>query len=35
MTDWNGDRLTASSDGHTLAVGDPALLDQAVTLLHA
>jgi myo-inositol-1(or 4)-monophosphatase len=35
LTDWQGHRLTASSDGHTLAVGDPALLAQAISVLAA
>jgi len=35
LTDWRGQRLTPASDGHTLAVGDPALLAQAVELLAA
>nr|WP_283949900.1 histidinol-phosphatase [Limobrevibacterium gyesilva] len=33
VTDWKGRRLAPDSDGHTLAVGDPALLEQAVSLL--
>jgi myo-inositol-1(or 4)-monophosphatase len=33
LTDWNGRRLTPESDGHTLAVGDPALLAQAIEIL--
>jgi histidinol phosphatase-like enzyme (inositol monophosphatase family) len=33
MTDWSGQPLTEASDGHTLAVGDPALLGPAVALL--
>ena len=33
MTDWSGQTLTEASDGRTLAVGDPALLEQAVSLL--
>ena len=35
LTDWNGRRLTRHSDGHTLAVGDPALLAQAIEILAA
>ncbi|MBU6498122.1 MAG: histidinol phosphate phosphatase, partial [Rhodospirillales bacterium] len=35
LTDWHGRVLTADSDGHTLAVGDPALLAPAVDLLTA
>jgi hypothetical protein len=33
MTDWSGAPLTADSDGRVLAVGDPALLAPALTLL--
>ncbi len=33
LTDWSGGRLRADGDGRALAVGDPALLDQAVALL--
>lgn len=33
MTDWQGRPLTPQSDGRVLAVGDPALLAQAVALL--
>ena len=33
VTGWNGETLTAESDGRILAVGDPALLDEAVRLL--
>ena len=35
FTDWEGRTLTEASDGHTLAVGDPALLSQAVAILTA
>jgi myo-inositol-1(or 4)-monophosphatase len=33
LTDWHGRKLTAASDGHTLAVGDPVLLAQAIKIL--
>ncbi len=33
LTDWHGKPLTPDSDGHTLAVGDVALLAPAVALL--
>ena len=33
VTGWNGETLTAESDGRILAVGDPALLEEAVRLL--
>jgi myo-inositol-1(or 4)-monophosphatase len=33
LTDWNGRKLRPDGDGRTLAVGDPALLAQAVRLL--
>ncbi|WP_137126258.1 histidinol-phosphatase [Roseomonas sp. HF4] len=33
VTDWRGEPLTAASDGRVLAVGDPALLAEAVSLL--
>jgi len=33
MTDWNGQKLRPGGDGRVLAVGDPALLSQAVRLL--
>jgi len=33
LTDWQGAPLSATSDGHTLAVGDPALLAPAMVLL--
>lgn len=35
VTDWQGNRLGPQSDGHVLAVGDPALLDQALAVLAA
>ena len=34
VTDWAGNRLTPDSDGSVLAVGNPALLGQAVALLN-
>jgi histidinol phosphatase-like enzyme (inositol monophosphatase family) len=33
MCDWNGEPLHASSDGHVLALGDPARLEDAVAAL--
>ncbi|MFT8720227.1 histidinol-phosphatase [Acetobacter sp.] len=33
VTNWNGESLTADGDGTVLAVGNPALLDAAVTCL--
>ncbi|MBR0652968.1 histidinol-phosphatase [Roseomonas terrae] len=33
VTGWRGEALTAESDGRVLAVGDPALLEEAVGLL--
>ena len=33
MADWNGDPLHAGSDGHVLALGDPARLDDVVEAL--
>jgi myo-inositol-1(or 4)-monophosphatase len=33
ITDWSGNPLRADSDGHVLAVGDPALLPQALACL--
>ncbi|MDR2856847.1 MAG: inositol monophosphatase family protein [Novosphingobium sp.] len=33
MCDWNGDPLHAGSDGHVLALGDPARLEDAVEAL--
>ena len=35
MCDWNGDPLTAASEGHVLAVGDPARVDDVLEALHA
>ena len=35
LTDWAGRPLTDASDGHTLAVGDPALLAQVTGILAA
>ncbi len=35
LTDWQGNRLTPDSDGHVLALGDAALLDQALAVLRA
>jgi myo-inositol-1(or 4)-monophosphatase len=35
LTDWHGRKLTPASDGHTLAVGDPALLAQVIEILAA
>jgi inositol-phosphate phosphatase/L-galactose 1-phosphate phosphatase/histidinol-phosphatase len=35
MCDWNGDPLTASSEGHVLAIGDPARTDDVLEALHA
>jgi myo-inositol-1(or 4)-monophosphatase len=35
LTDWHGRKLTPDSDGHTLAVGDPVLLAQAIEILAA
>jgi inositol-phosphate phosphatase / L-galactose 1-phosphate phosphatase / histidinol-phosphatase len=35
MCDWNGDPLTASSEGHVLAIGDPARMDDVLEALHA
>ncbi len=34
VTDWSGGVLRLDGDGHVLAVGDPALLPQAVALLN-
>ncbi len=34
VTDWSGGVLRLNGDGHVLAVGDPALLPQAVALLN-
>jgi len=33
MCDWNGDPLHAGSDGHVLAIGDPARLEDVVEAL--
>jgi fructose-1,6-bisphosphatase/inositol monophosphatase family enzyme len=33
VTGWNGEVLTPQADGRILAVGDPAMLDEAVRLL--
>ena len=33
MCDWNGDPLNARSDGHVLALGDPARLEDVVEAL--
>ncbi|MDE2412896.1 MAG: histidinol-phosphatase [Sphingomonadales bacterium] len=33
MCDWNGDPLHAGSDGHVLALGDPARLDDVIEAL--
>jgi histidinol phosphatase-like enzyme (inositol monophosphatase family) len=34
MCDWNGDPLTADSEGHLLAIGDPARVDDVLEALH-
>lgn len=34
MCDWNGDPLTAASEGHVLAIGDPARMDDVLEALH-
>ena len=34
MCDWNGDPLTAESEGHVLAIGDPARVDDVLEALH-
>lgn len=34
MTDWQGNPLDASSPGHVIAAGDPALIEQIVKLLN-
>ncbi|WP_374942745.1 inositol monophosphatase family protein [Sphingomonas sp.] len=34
MCDWNGDPLTTDSDGHVLAIGDPARVDDVLEALH-
>jgi fructose-1,6-bisphosphatase/inositol monophosphatase family enzyme len=33
MCDWNGEPLHAGSDGHVLAIGDPARLEDVLTAL--
>ncbi|MEY4271040.1 MAG: Histidinol phosphate phosphatase [Pseudomonadota bacterium] len=33
MTDWNGDPLHAGSDGHVIAMGDPARLEEVLEAL--
>ena len=35
LCDWNGDPLTASSEGHVLAIGDPARMDDVLEALRA
>lgn len=35
MCDWNGDPLTADSEGHVLAIGDPARVDDVLDALRA
>ena len=35
MCDWNGEPLTGSSDGHVLAIGDPARTDDVLEALRA
>ncbi len=35
LTDWNGDPLTADSEGHVLAIGDPARTDDILEALRA
>ena len=34
MCDWNGDPLTADSEGHVIALGDPARLEDVLAALH-
>ena len=34
MCDWNGDPLTADSEGHVLAIGDPARMDDVLEAMH-
>jgi histidinol phosphatase-like enzyme (inositol monophosphatase family) len=34
LSDWNGDPLTAGSEGHVLAIGDPARTDEVLEALH-
>jgi fructose-1,6-bisphosphatase/inositol monophosphatase family enzyme len=33
VTDWNGDPVTLDMEGHVLAAGDKARLDEAVSIL--
>ena len=33
MADWNGEPLHSGSDGHVLALGDPARLEDVVAAL--
>ena len=33
MSDWSGDPLHGGSDGHVVAVGDPARLDDVLEAL--
>jgi fructose-1,6-bisphosphatase/inositol monophosphatase family enzyme len=35
LCDWNGDPLTASSEGHVLAIGDPARAEEVLEALRA
>ena len=35
LCDWNGDPLTAASEGHVLAIGDPARTDDVLEALRA
>ena len=35
MCDWNGDPLTADSEGHVLAIGDPARAEEVLEALRA
>ena len=35
MCDWNGDPLTAASEGHVLAIGDPARTDDVLEALRS
>jgi hypothetical protein len=30
MSDWNGEPLNADSDGHVIALGDPARLEDVI-----
>jgi len=34
MCDWNGDPLTSKSEGHVLALGDPARLEDVLEAIH-